>query len=163
MHYLSLAAAGACVALATQCASAQTDQMASAHQAAANQLGILEYCHKQGYTDEGGVAAQKTVMSRLPASGPGVSTEAAEASGRQGTLVANGNSYTMASMASAHNTTEAALCKQMAANVVQVASMQQGSMGTTMHMPAMSGGMPQMPSGMPAVPGGMPAMPTVPQ
>ena len=149
----------AAIVLASAGASAQTDQMAMAHQAAANQLGVLEYCQKQGYTDAAAIDAQRTVIARLPAS-PGVSTDAAEASGREGTLVANGNNYTLASMASTHNTTESALCKQMAGNVTQMAAMQQSGMG--MHMPTMPGGMPQMPSGMPAVPGGMPTMPSIP-
>ena len=143
--------AGAGVALWAAGASAQPDQMAMAHQMAANQLGVLEYCQKQGYTDTAATDAQRTVMARLPASDPAVSTEAAEASGRQGTLVANGNSYTLASMASTHNTTESALCKQMAGNVMQVASMQRGGMGMSMKMPPM-----------PAMPGSMPQMPTIP-
>ena len=146
-------------------AFAQTDMNAMLRNSAANQLGILEYCQSQGHTDGTAVAAQRTVMSRLPAGGP---TDAAEALGKQGTLLgANNNNYPMSAMASKGNTTEAALCTQMAGNVKQaVANNPAMSMpaapGGMPAMPAMPGGMPQMPAGMPAMPSGMPAAPSTP-
>ncbi len=133
-------------------ALAQTDMMAMAHDSAANQLGVLEYCQAQGYTDGSAVLAQQGVISRLPAYTG--STAAAEATGKTGTIAANGQSVSLSDMASKGHSTEAAMCQQMASNVKQVAASNAASFG--------AGGMPKMPGGMPAMPGGMPTMPTMP-
>ena len=138
---------------------AQTDMMAMSHNSAANQLGVLEYCQAQGYTDASAVTAQKGVIARMPAySG---STEAAEASGKQGTITGAGTTMSLSDMATKSNTTEAVLCQKMADNTKQVAASNQAAFGPggVPNMPAMPGG---MPSGMPAMPGGMPTMPGMP-
>ncbi len=142
----------ACCVCVPGLALAQTDMMAMAHESAANQLGVLEYCQAQGYTDGSAVLAQQGVISRLPAYAG--STAAAEATGKAGTIAANGQSVSLSDMASRGHSTESAMCQQMAANVKQVAAGNAGAFG--------AGGMPKMPGGMPQMPGGMPAMPAMP-
>ena len=83
------------------------------------------------------------------------STAAAEATGKAGTIAANGQSISLSDMAARGHSTEAALCQQMAANVKQVAASNAAAFGP--------GGVPRMPGGMPAVPSGMSAMPGTPQ
>ena len=140
------------VALAACCAapaSAQTDPTAMAHAAAANQLGILEYCKGRGDVGADTVTAERGTIARLPASS--ASTDAAEALGRQGTLsMPNGTTATLASLAGTRSTTVSALCRQMGSATQQAAA----SYGQAGLMP---GGMAQMPA-MPR----MPAMPTMP-
>lgn len=140
-------------------ALAQSDPMAAGRQAAANQLGVMEFCQAQGFADGDAVTAQRAAFGRLPPPPAGSPpTDAAEALGRQGTLSMNGTQTTLTDLASTHGTTVAAMCGQMASVAKQVAGQMQG-------MPSMPGGMPLMPSGMPSMPsmpGGMPAMPNMP-
>ncbi len=133
---------------------AQTDMTSMAHNSAANELGVLEYCQAHGHADDGAVAAQKTAISRLP-TGSG-STDSAEALGKQGVLLgAGGSNVPLSEMASRGNTTESDLCTRMAASVKQAVAS-----NPAMSMPQMPNGMPSMPSGMPAMPSGMPTMPS---
>ena len=141
-------------------AVAQGDPMAMARAASANQLGVLEYCRDQGHTDAAAVAAMRSTAARLPPAPSTAATDAAEATGRQGSIVANGTTTTLASFADTTHTTVPALCKQLADGAMRSATAQAGGMGIG-GMPAMPGGMPTMPGGMPAVPGGMPAMPSL--
>ena len=139
---------------------AQADPYAMAHAAAANQLGIMEYCQGRGDVGSDAVEAQRSAIARLPAST--VSNDADEALGKQGTLSApNGTKMTMDSVASEHGSTVSALCKQMGSSAVQSAAAlkQNGMAPSGMAMP----NMPAMPNGMavPAMPNGM-AMPTMP-
>lgn len=135
-------------------AFAQADMTMMARNAAANQLGVLEYCQANGHIDGSAITAQKTVITRLPA-GTG-STDAAEALGKQGSLLGgNGANVPMSQMASKGNTTEADLCTRMAGSVKQAVAS-----NPAMSMPTMPGGMPAMPAGMPAMPSGMAAMPS---
>ena len=160
---LLIVAAAACAAAP---ALAQTDMMGMARQSAANQLGVLEYCQAKGYTNQAAVAAQKSAIAQLPVSTE--STLASENTGKQGTISANGTSFTLAGMAKTHNTTVSALCQQMAQNTSQMAAMRQ-RMGS---MPMAPSNMPTA-NGMPTVPGGttpggiqmqgMPATPPAPQ
>ena len=168
MNFRSAAVACALAAsLAGGAVLAQSDPMAMARQASANQLGLMEYCQSQGYADTDAVAASRTSLGRLPPAGAGAPpTDAAEALGRKGTLAVNGTETTLASMASSHNTTVGAMCGQMANSAKQAVAMSQAmpSMpampGGMPAMPSMPGGMPSgMPGGMPSMPGGMPAMP----
>ena len=128
-------------------ASAQNDPMAMMKQAAANQLGLLEYCQAQGAVDDKPVTTQREMMAQLPASA--APTDAAEALGKQGSLSVNGQTMTLTSAAATHNTTVDAMCKQIGGAVVQAAAMLKQQQG---------GGMPAMPS----TPGGMPTMPGAP-
>ena len=159
-------------AIAAGPALAQGDPYAAAHAAAANQLGVMEYCQTRGDVGPDAVAAQRDALARLPPSAG--SNAADEALGKQGTLAApNGARTTVANMASSQNTTVSALCKQMGNSAVQSAAVlrqngvaQGGSaMPGGMTMPTMPGGMtmPTMPGGMPmpSMPS-MPSMPTMP-
>ncbi len=132
-------------------ALAQTDPTAMAHAAAANQLGVMEYCQGRGEVGADAVAAQRSSLARLPASA--ANNDADETLGKQGTLlVPNGSNMTLDSIASAHGTTVSAMCKQMGSSALQSASalQQNGMMPGAMKMPAMPNGM-TMPA-MPAVP-----------
>lgn len=143
-------------------ALAQTDQIAMAHTMAANQLGLLQYCQGQGDVDASAVEAERSMIGRMPPSA--APTDAAEALGRKGTLSANGTTMTLASMASSHNTTVSALCKQMGSSAVQASSAYQQNGAAKNGMPSLPGGMtmPQMPGGMPSMPSGMPSMGSLP-
>lgn len=133
---------------------AQTDPMASAREAAANQVGVMEYCQKEGYADADAVTAQRGVYAQLPPAPAGApSTDAAQALGRTGTLSANGTTTTLASLASSRSTSVSALCGQMVDSARQAASLRR-SMGA---MPGTA--MPGMPT-MPGVPTGLPTMPS---
>ena len=145
-------------------ALAQTDTATMAQVAAANQLGVLEYCQTQGFVDAATVSAEKDVIARMPASP--ASTGDAEALGKQGTLAApSGSQTSIASLASAQHTTVSALCGQVGSGAVQSAAMlkQNGvAAGGMPTMSAMPSGVPAMPGGMPAMPGAMPNMPAMP-
>ena len=144
-------------ALLSGTAFAQTDTVAMARAAAANQLGVLEFCQDRGDVGPDAVTAERSVIARLPAST--VNTDADEALGKQGTIAGpNGAKMTLDSMASTHGTSISAMCKQLGSGAIQSASAyQQNGMAP--------GGMamPKMPSGMtmPAMPNGM-TMPTAP-
>ena len=163
-HRLFLAA---CATLSfAGAARAQTDLFAPARQAAANQLGVMEFCQAQGHADAPAVTAQRDAIGRLPPAPPGAPpTDAAEALGREGTLSANGAQTTLASLASSHNTTVAALCEQMAASAKQMGAATSSATG----MPSLQGltpmpgltGVPGMPGGVPN-PAGAPRLPPLP-
>ena len=142
--------AAAAAALTAAPALAQTDMMAMQRTMSANHLGVLEYCKTQGYTDESAVTAERTTIAALPPGSSQADMDAAEAKGKQGVISANGQDYPLSTMASKSNTTESAMCKQMADNVVKVQAMQK-----SMAMPAMPNGMPAMPA--------MPQQPAMPQ
>ncbi len=158
----------AAVSLAGQ-ALAQTDPYAMAHAAAANQLGVMEYCQGRGDVGADAVAAQRSAIARLPAST--TSNDADEALGKQGTLSApNGAHMTLDSVASSRGTSVSAVCKQMGSSAVQTSAMfqQNGVPPGGTPMPALPNGvtMPALPNGvtMPAMPNGttMPAIPAAP-
>ena len=131
-------------------AVAQGDPAAMGRVAAANQLGVLEYCRDQGHADAAAVAAMRSTAARLPPAPSTAVTDAAEAAGRQGSIVANGTTTTLASFADTAHTTVPALCKQLADSAVRSAAAQAGGIGT--------GAMPAMPSL-----GGMPGRPATPR
>jgi hypothetical protein len=135
--------------------SAQTtDPTQMAHLAASNQLGVLEYCQSNGWTDQAAVDAQKKSIAALPATTDTSGAAAAEATGKQGTFLTNGNQITLAQMASAKTTSVAAICKQFG----------NAERSAAASMPSMPGGMPSIPGGMPSMPNGMqmPSMPGAP-
>ena len=63
-------------------AFAQVDPMNMMREAAANQVGVMEYCTKQGYTDVAAVTAQRAALGQLPAGT--ADTSKAEELGRGG-------------------------------------------------------------------------------
>ncbi len=140
-------------------AAAQNDPAQMAHMQASNELGVLEYCQSNGWTDQAAVDAQKKAISVLPASSNTSGLADAEATGKQGTFVMNGNQTTLAQMASTKNTSKQAICGQLGTSVKSAAA----SMSSMPNgMPSMPGGMPAMPNGMPSMPNGMPSMPAAP-
>ena len=145
--------------LATTPALAQGDPAAMGRSAAANQLGVLEFCQSNGDVGDDAIAAEKDVISRTP--GSATPTDSAEALGKQGTFASpNGQQITLTDVAAKQNTTVSAMCKQMANSTLQADAMMKQNSGMGL-MPAM----PTMPSGMtsvPGMPGGMPTMPTMP-
>ena len=151
---LAAIAAFATVSVAAP-ALAQNDPYAAAHSAAANELGVMEYCQGRGDVGADAVTAQRSAIARLPASS--ANNDADEALGKQGTLaVPNGTNMTLDSMASAHGTTISDLCKKMGSAAIQSAAayQQNGMPPGGMAMPKM----PAMPNGMavPTMPGATP-------
>ena len=148
---LGIAAAGA--------ASAQTDAGAMAQRSAANQLGVLEYCHGRGDVGPDAIDAEKSVIGHLPTST--AATSDAESVGKGGSLVLpDGSSQSLSSMASRTNVSVSALCGKLGESAVRSAAIYKNG-----GMPGVPGGMqmPAMPNGgqMPAMPNGM-AMPSMP-
>lgn len=142
-------------------AHAQTDQVAQAHQAAANQLGVLEYCRGRGDVADVAIEAERRSIARLPPSS--ADAQPAEALGRGGTFSMGGTTTSLTAMASSRGVPVATVCKQMGDAAVQTDAAFSGKSGFgTMATPAMPPGMPAMPRGMLTVPPGMPAMPTMP-
>ncbi len=108
---------------------AQADTTSIGRSAAANELGVLEYCQARGQGDGSAIAAQKSAILRFPADSG--STDDAEALGKQGVLLgADGNNVPMSELASRGNTTESALCRRMAADIKRAAAS-----GPAMSMP----------------------------
>jgi hypothetical protein len=139
------------VPLSAITATAQTtDPTQIAHLSAANQLGILEYCQGEGYTDQSAVDAEKKSISMLPASSgpPDTSSLAdAESTGKRGSFLLNGNKTPLTKIADGKNTTVKSLCAQMGT----------ATKNAVANMGSMNNGMPAMPNGMqmPSVPNGM--------
>lgn len=155
MSFRRIILAGAFVPFGSISALAQApDQMHLLQLAAANQLGVIEYCQSQGFVDSATVDAQKKITATLPAATDSSGLDDAESAGKQGTLVVGSNQITLASAASSKGTTVQALCTQIGSTVKAAATNMQA-------MPA-APGMPAMPSGTPAMPGGMPTMPAMP-
>ncbi len=134
---------------------AQGDQMHLLHLAAANQLGVIEYCQNQGFVDSATVDAQKRIQTSLPPATDSTGLDDAENTGKQGTILANGNKMTLADAASSKGTTVQAICSQIGSTVKMAANNMQT-------MPTAPAGMPAMPSGAPTMPSGMPTMPAAP-
>ena len=132
-------------------AVAQTDPMAMARAAIANQVGLMEYCQGHGWADQAGVDAQRSSLSSLPPTSDTSGMVSAEAAGKAGNLLNNGSAMPLSAMASQTQTTVAALCGQLSASAKMVTE-QEGA------MPKMPGGMPSLPNGMT-----MPAMPGMPK
>jgi hypothetical protein len=134
--------------LLTGAANAQTNPMQMAQLAGANQIGVMEYCQGKGWADQAAVDAQRSGMAGLPPALDQSGVAAAEATGKSGSLLNNGQAMSLASMAGRTNTTEQALCENMAQSAKAVAA----------QMRAMPKGFPAMPNGMV-----MPSMPGMPK
>ncbi len=84
------------------------------HQAAHNQLGILQYCQSQGSVGADTVALQQRALGVLPpAQVEGL--DEAETAGKRGVVQFAGSSVQLTDAAKAQNTTVDAMCKQIAA------------------------------------------------
>jgi hypothetical protein len=102
-------------------AAAQTQQdIAILHIAAANQLGLLEYCAAHHSVDDDVVEMQRTMMMMLPPMQIQGATQA-EALGRQGVALVNNQQLPMSEAAKHFKTTEDKMCKNLATMVVNLA------------------------------------------
>ncbi len=155
-YYLVIACAGF-----SSVALAQPDPMQMARVASANQTGIMEYCQGKGWADQSAVDAQRASASGLPQSTDNPAISAAEATGKNGSLLNNGTVMPLSTMAAQTQTTVQALCGKLADSAKMVAAQRSAMPQMPMGMPSMPSGMPAMPSGMPALPNGM-TMPTMP-
>ena len=145
----------ACAMLPGAMALAQSDPMEMAQVAAANQLGVMEYCQSKGWADQPAVDAERASLSGLPPATQTGIVAAAEDTGKEGSLLNNGTAMPLRSMASQTNTSEQALCGKLADSAKLVAAQRSAAPAG---FPAMPGGMPAMPNGM-----SMPSMPGMPK
>ncbi len=99
-------------------AAAQLSPAAKLSEVAANQLGILEYCHDTGHAGADAVAAEREAFLGAPSTR--LSTVPAEELGRHGFSVApDGGQVPIAAVATAQNTTVPALCADLAGASLQ--------------------------------------------
>ncbi len=129
---------------------AQADPTHLGQVAMANQTGAMEYCMDKGWADQAAVDAQRTAAASLPPATDQTGLREAEAMGRKGTLMTNGTTFALSTMAQRGNTTEQDVCTRMASAAKMVAA-QRSSMPAFPAMPALPPGM-TMPT-MPAMPG----------
>ncbi len=87
-----------------------------------NQLGVLEYCEENGHIDGTAVETQTKFLTLMPAPTDADKVEAAYDKGTSGVVSAMGIEQSLADSAAAQNTTEAALCEQLAAMLAQAAA-----------------------------------------
>lgn len=142
-HHLPILAVAAVLAAPAAHAQAAMDGVRAA---AANQVGVLQYCQAQGHAGADAVTAGRDALARMPASAG--ATDAAETLGRQGTvLMPDGTQAPLASVAGQYNTSPATMCKQMADAALQADAAAKS--GTS------AGGIPGLPviTGTPGVPG----------
>ena len=99
-------------------AQAQLSPAAKISQVAANQLGILEYCHDHGQAGADAVAAEHEAFLRAPSTN--LSTVHAEELGRQGLSVTpDAAEITVAELAAQQKTTMPALCQDLAQSALE--------------------------------------------
>ncbi|WP_347268862.1 pore-forming ESAT-6 family protein [Paracoccus sp. (in: a-proteobacteria)] len=93
----------------------------AAYESARNQLGVLLYCQEKGHIDGKAVETQTRLLAMVPP-GDAAAGDAAEATGKAGTVSAMGVERSLADAAREQDTTEAALCQQMDALLAQLAA-----------------------------------------
>ncbi len=94
-------------------AGAQLSPAAKLSEVAANQLGIIEYCHDKGHAGADAVSAEREAFLGAPSTN--LSTVRAEELGRSGFSVApDGGQIPVADLATQQNTTVPALCRDLA-------------------------------------------------
>ena len=99
-------------------AHAQLSPAAKLSQVAANQLGIIEYCHDTGQAGADAVSAEREAFLGAPSTH--LSTVPAEQLGRRGFSVSpDGQQIPVAELATRQNTTIPALCKDLADSSLQ--------------------------------------------
>jgi len=90
------------------------------HLAAANQLGVLEYCQARGAVGADVLDLQRRMEAAMPPLDvPGAS--AAEAAGRKGLVGVGGQQTSLRDAARAQKTSEDAICKHMASMLEEFA------------------------------------------
>ena len=103
----------AAVLLLPAAALAQLSPAAKLSEVAANQLGIIEYCHDKGQAGADAVSAEREAFLGAPSTN--LSTVRAEELGRNGFSVApDGGQIPVAELATQQNTTVPALCRDLA-------------------------------------------------
>ncbi|APH58120.1 Hypothetical protein GbCGDNIH6_2282 [Granulibacter bethesdensis] len=91
---------------------APTADMKAVRLAAANQLGVLEYCQSRGDISAETLDIQRKIIAMLPP--PADAGEAAaEQTGKGGTVSMGGQTISIEDAAKRQQTTPTALCKQM--------------------------------------------------
>ena len=114
MHNRLLAAA----LLLPLSAHAQLSPAAKLSQVAANQLGLIEYCHDNGHAGADAVSAEREAFLGAPSTH--LSTVPAEELGRRGFSVApDGQQIPVSALATQQNTTVPALCEDLAQSSLQ--------------------------------------------
>lgn len=105
-------------------AAAQTaeDQMKVAYQAARNQLGVVQFCQDKGYVDAEIVGIQQKLVALIPPPADKSGGDAAEATGRKGTVSAMGVNQDIEAAAKAQNGTLETVCKAMGTALKQAAA-----------------------------------------
>ena len=94
-------------------AQAQLSPAAKLSEVAANQLGLIEYCHDKGQAGADAVSAEREAFLGAPSTN--LSTVRAEELGRSGFSVApDGGQMPVADLAMRQNTTVPALCRDLA-------------------------------------------------
>lgn len=88
------------------------------YKAARNQLGVLEFCQDKGYADAQTVAVQQKLVGLIPVTEKS-GGDAAEATGRKGTIAAMGVQQDLEGAAKKQNTTVEKLCQAMATAIKQ--------------------------------------------
>ncbi len=83
------------------------------HQAAHNQLGILQYCQAQGSVGADTVTLQQRALGVLPPAQVDGLNEV-EAAGKRGVVQFGGSEVQLTEAAKTQNTTVDAMCKQIA-------------------------------------------------
>ncbi len=103
------------LALCASAAQAQLSPAAKLSAVAANQLGIIEYCHDNGHAGADAVSAEREAFLGAPSTN--LSTVRDEELGRHGFSVApDGQQIPVAELAARQNTTVTALCQDLAAS-----------------------------------------------
>ncbi|TNH38379.1 pore-forming ESAT-6 family protein [Paracoccus haeundaensis] len=90
------------------------------YEAARNQLGILQYCQKQGFTGAEAVEAQGKLVGLLQGGDEAVGS-AAEEKGAQGTVSVGGTEVSLADAVEERGSTVEATCQQIEAAVNEIA------------------------------------------
>jgi len=103
-------------------AQSQADQLAVAYQAGRNQLGILSYCAEKGHIGADVVEIQTKVLAMIPPPADKSAGDAAEATGKKGTLSMMGVTQDIEAVSKAQGSTAAAFCKQLGDALKQAAA-----------------------------------------
>lgn len=94
-------------------AQSQADQLATAYQAARNQLGILSYYAEKGHVGADVAEIQRKVLALIPPPADKSVGDTAEAVGKKGTIAMMGVTQDLDTMAKAQGGAAATYCKQI--------------------------------------------------
>ncbi|MGX1788982.1 pore-forming ESAT-6 family protein [Bosea sp. NPDC055332] len=103
-------------------AQSQADQLATAYQAGRNQLGVLSYCAEKGHVGADVVEVQRKVLALIPPPADKSAGDAAEATGKKGTISMMGVTQDLETIAKAQGGSSATYCKQIGDVVLKAAA-----------------------------------------